>query len=301
MALTAVAPFVRRALVALVLTALVAPPVSAEEWSHRLVGAGDIASCLIDTDEATAELVERLGGDVFTLGDNVYPDGTAQDFSDCYEPTWGRFKDRTRPVIGNHEYGVPRVFSQVNPENARAYFDYFGANAGTCCRGYYRYDVGPWRIYALNSELSTGRHSRQYRWLKRQLARFPHECVIAMWHKPLFASIGKGGWPKMSAIYSLLYANGTELVLNGHIHAYERMAPANPLGAADPDGIREIIAGTGGAERMNEFYPDPLPIEEYRDDSSNGVLVLDLTATAYSWQYVRVDGTVADSGTDECH
>jgi acid phosphatase type 7 len=86
-----------------------------------IVAAGDIADCSSDGDEATARLVVGIDGTVLTLGDNAYEDGTAQDFSECYEPTWGQFKERTRPAPGNHEYET---------EGASAYFDYFGEAAG---------------------------------------------------------------------------------------------------------------------------------------------------------------------------
>jgi len=69
-----------------------------------LVGAGDIADCSGDGDEATASLLDNVSGTVFTTGDNVYPDGTAEEFANCYEPTWGRHVERTRPSPGNHDY-----------------------------------------------------------------------------------------------------------------------------------------------------------------------------------------------------
>ena len=47
------------------------------------VGAGDIASCGRNTDEATANLLDTISGTVFTLGDNVYQDGTLAEFNDC--------------------------------------------------------------------------------------------------------------------------------------------------------------------------------------------------------------------------
>jgi hypothetical protein len=54
-----------------------------------IVAAGDIADCTREGDEAIARIVGGMEGTVLTLGDNVYPDGTAQDFEECYEPTWG--------------------------------------------------------------------------------------------------------------------------------------------------------------------------------------------------------------------
>ena len=107
-----------------------------------IVAAGDIADCASEGDEATARLVGGIEGTVLTLGDNAYPDGSAENFDECYEPTWGQFKDRTKPSPGNHEYET---------EGSSAYFDYFGDAAGDPDEGYYSYEVGSWHIVALNS------------------------------------------------------------------------------------------------------------------------------------------------------
>ncbi len=90
--------------------------------------AGDIATCSTSGDEATARLLDGISGTVFTTGDNVYPDGTAAQFTDCYGPSWGRHKARTRPSVGNHEYRTT---------DALGYFRYFGSAAGDARKGYY--------------------------------------------------------------------------------------------------------------------------------------------------------------------
>ena len=107
-----------------------------------VAAAGDIADCSSEGDEATAELLEGIDGTVLTLGDNVYQDGSAENFAECYDPTWGKYKERTRPIPGNHDYG---------PEGTSAYFEYFGDAAGDPEKGYYSYDLKSWHIVALNS------------------------------------------------------------------------------------------------------------------------------------------------------
>src|SRR5205809_5738354 len=85
------------------------------------VGAGDIASCDdLAGAYATAKLIEKIPGTVFAAGDLAYPNGTDADFQNCYSPTWGRFKDRTRPSPGNHEY---------HSTGASGYVHYFGGMA----------------------------------------------------------------------------------------------------------------------------------------------------------------------------
>jgi hypothetical protein len=203
-----------------------------------LVGAGDIADNDVN-DEATAVLLETIPGTVITLGDNAYPDGTLAEFNAYYEPTWGRHKARTRPSVGNHDYFTP---------GASGYFNYFGAAAGDPAEGYYSYDVGDWHIIVLNSECAEvggcEAGSPQEQWLQADLAANPAACTLAYWHRPLF-SIGS----TTSDVYdfwSLLYAAGADVVLNGHAHYYERYAQQDPDGNADPvNGIREFVVGTG--------------------------------------------------------
>jgi hypothetical protein len=82
---------------------------AAQIESHVLVGAGDIASCDSDRAEATAKLLDKIPGTVFTAGDNAYSRGTAQEFIECYGLSWGRHRQRTRPAPGNHEYESPQA------------------------------------------------------------------------------------------------------------------------------------------------------------------------------------------------
>ncbi|MDP2660552.1 MAG: metallophosphoesterase, partial [Dehalococcoidia bacterium] len=210
-----------------------------------MVGAGDIADCGTPGAAATAKLLDGIAGTVFTLGDDAYPSGSASDFARCYDPTWGRHKARTRPAPGNHEYKAP---------GAAPYFAYFGAAAGEPGKGYYSYNVGAWHVVSLNSSCSDvggcGAGSPQMRWLLADLAASPAKCTLAIWHEPVFSSGGHGSSSAMQAIWQALYNAGADVVLGGHDHDYERFAPQDAAGKADPNrGMREFVVGTGGATR----------------------------------------------------
>ena len=261
-----------------------------------LVGAGDIATCAAQHDEATARLVRGIAGTVFVAGDNAYENGTTAEYARCFGPSWGEFRDRTRPVPGNHEYGT---------RAAAAYFDYFGAAAGSPGEGWYAYDVGAWRVYALNSNCSAiggcGESSPQTRWLAADLAQHPKHCVIAYWHHPLFSSGYHGNAPFMEDTWDVLYAAGADVVVNGHDHDYERFAPQMPSGAADPArGIRQFVVGTGGGELRAFGRPDRN--SEVRNATTYGVIVLTLREGGYDWRFVPVaGGSFSDSGSGRCH
>lgn len=259
-----------------------------------LVGAGDIGRCGRPGPELTARLLDTIPGTIFTTGDNAYPDGTADDFLECYEPTWGRLKARTRPSPGNHEYRTPE---------AAGYFEYFGANAGDSNLGYYSFDVGDdWHVISLNSEIDMDVGSPQEQWLRADLAANDEPCTVAYWHKPLFNSGARyGNIPRSKPLWDALYEFGAEIVLNGHEHLYERFAPQDPDGRPDPSrGIRQFTVGTGGASHYQ--FATPLPTSEARSDQTYGVLKLTLYPTSYQWEFVPVEGaTFTDQGSEACH
>jgi PKD repeat protein len=264
-----------------------------QEPEAVLVGAGDIARCSSSDDEDTAALLDGIPGTVFTTGDNAYPDGTASDFADCYDPSWGRHKSRTRPSPGNHDY---------HTSDASAYFDSFGALAGESRTGYYSYDLGSWHVISLNSEIDMSAGSPQEQWLRADLAASSSLCTIAYWHEPRFGSGDRHGSSSAPRpLWDALYEYGVEIVLNGHEHVYERFAPQAPDGTADPaHGIRQFIVGTGGAGLYG--FDTPLPNSEARDDTSHGVLKLSLYADRYGWEFVPVAGdSYTDSGSGTCH
>ncbi|HEX9872657.1 MAG TPA: metallophosphoesterase [Candidatus Tectomicrobia bacterium] len=272
--------------------------VLAQAGDPVLVGAGDITSCGQDRDEATAQLLDGIASTVFTLGDNAYPDGTLAEFTDCYGPTWGRHKDRTRPSPGNHDY---------HTAGAAGYYTYFGTaaspretNCTSDCQGYYSYDLGAWHIIVLNSEIERGAGSAQEQWLRADLAANQRTCTLAYWHKPRFSSGQHGNATSVQAFWQALYEYGADVVLNGHDHTYERFAPQNPDGQADPTrGIREFVVGTGGASLYS--FPAIQANSEVRDNTTWGVLKLTLHATSYDWQFVPIAGqTFSDAGSANC-
>ena len=259
--------------------------------SPVLVGAGDIADCKQRRGEATARLLDGMSGTIFTAGDHAYPKGTTQEFIDCYGVTWARHLNRTRPAPGNHDYSSPQ---------AAPYFKYFGSNAGQAGRGYYSYNLGAWRIVSLNSNSDAASWREQEQWLREDLKANAAGCVLAYWHHPRFSS-GKnhGDHPHMNALYRILYDYGVSVLVSGHDHIYERFAPQNPEGKADAKGVRQFIAGTGGAPlyKIGSVKPN----SEVRNTTSHGVLKFTLDSSKYEWEFIPVAGqTFRDRGSADC-
>jgi acid phosphatase type 7 len=293
----------------------------------RLVAAGDIACRpeLVETETAcrqarTAALVEGLAPDaVAPLGDIQYEHGELANFNAVYEPTWGRFRAITHPAVGNHEY-------EGDPErdDAPGYFTYFGAAAGEPSEGYFRWELGGWTVFALNSgainwtrdtggnpslpddcwPVSCAAGSAQEQWLRAELAALPDDaCVIAYWHHPRFSS-GFGGanqpHPETGPLLSALYEHGAELVLNCHSHNYERLEPVTPEGTPDPGGVTQFVVGTGG--RSLHTNPGPqLSISEVLRTDVFGVLELTLSPAGFTARFVDENGVTVDESSGSCH
>ncbi|MEZ4564191.1 MAG: DNRLRE domain-containing protein [Thermomicrobiales bacterium] len=262
-----------------------------------LLAAGDIASCDSIGDDMTADLLDEHEGTILLLGDTAYQSGTPEEFEECYEPTWGRHKDRTYPSLGDHEYNTP---------GASGYFDYFGDVAGDRDKGYYSFDLGAWHIVVLNANCSKvggcEAGSPQEQWLREDLAAHPAPCTLAAIHVPRFSSgTTHGSNPAMSAFWDALYEAGADVVLSGNEHNYERFAPQTPDGIRDDrQGIRQIIVGTGGVGH----YPigPPIANSEVRNDEDWGILKMTLRPGSYDWEFIPVEGqSFTDSGSGVCN
>jgi acid phosphatase type 7 len=277
------------------------PPASPDGKTFTLVGAGDIAGCKdLDGARATAKLIKKIPGTVFAAGDLAYESGSPDEFQNCYGTTWGEFKARTKPALGNHEY--------VNP-SAHGYFEYWGAQAGPVDKGYYSYDLGSWHIVVLNTNCYSkilggcAVGSPEEIWLRKDLAEHPGACILAYGHHALFSSgVFKSHaiHPELKPLWEDLYAAHAALVLAGHEHSYERFAPQDPDGHADPaNGIREIVVGTGG--RSHDPLGFATPNSEVRNTDTFGVIKLTLTPGHYTWQFIPEEGkTFTDSESGEC-
>ena len=263
------------------------------------------------------------GATVMAVGDNAYEFGSPADYAGCYQPTWGRFRARTRPATGNHEYLTP---------GAAGYFGYFGRRAAAPL-GYYSYDLESWHVVVINSttqvyacwppELTefpvgfpqlpvpdtpgpaAGRACAgdvaQQLWLAADLAAHRGaRCTLAYFHHPRFSSGMHGNHYQMQKMWDVMYAAGVDVVVSGHDHLYERFAPQDPDGNADAArGIRQFTVGTGGAE----FYGVSVlqPNSEVLINTVHGVIALALDDGRYAWSFVGVDHTVRDSGSGVCH
>jgi acid phosphatase type 7 len=277
---------------------LIFSPFAKSATDPVIVAAGDI-SCGAGSGGAACKQMETSNlaisaapAAVLLLGDNQYEMGSLSDFQNFYNPSWGRLKSITYPAVGNHEYLTP---------NASGYFDYFNGvgnasgAAGDRSKGYYAYNIGSWRLYALNSQLCGGasgsgcnRGTAQETWLRQDLAANPTKCQLAYFHHPLWTS-GSRDTASTRPLYQTMYEYKVDVILSGHEHNYERFAPMDGNGNAVADGIREYVVGTGG--RNFTAFTHNQANSQVKNDNTFGILKMTLHPTSYDAQFVPIAGS----------
>ena len=260
----------RRILIILALVAVTMPlGPSAGAETVTVAAAGDIARPSFGLpQQQTADLVTSFNPTaVFALGDTQYENGELANFQTYYDASWGAFKSTTFPIPGNHEYQTP---------GAAGYYTYFGAAAGDPSKGYYSFDLGDWHVVAVNTNCSKIECTAQKSWMTADLAADPHLCDMVIYHAANLQ------WPRTKA-----KAAGVDVALTASRHVYERWAPEG--------GLVRFIVGTGGRSLGKLNSGAVVGVRQF------GILRLTLNATAYSWSFVDINGTVGDSGSGSCH
>jgi hypothetical protein len=267
---------------------VVPPPGSTATFVNVL---GDTGWCGSPALGPLSRLLDRYGGDILLAGDLAYPSGTMEEFRNCFEPSFGRFKSRMRASPGNHDY--------VASVSADSYFTYFGDRSGPNRLGYYSFRAAEWTVFMLNSNVPIGRNSPQYQFVRNTMQQAPTRCTMAVLHHPFDSSGINGPTPALRDIWELMYNLGADVVIAGHDHLYERHAPVNTdQRRDDARGIRQFTVGTGGAplyQRVRNALNSELLISTW------GILRLKLDPAVYEWQFIDMNGTVLDQGLNVCH
>jgi len=249
-----------------------------------VAAAGDISEAELGDQADTSDLIVEADPDrVLVLGDSQYPDGSAAEFSDYYDRTWGRFEARTLAAPGNHdEYGS---------SDYEEYFDPPGQ--------WYSVDAGNWHLVSLDSNQADD--EEQHEFLDQDLERDDHRCELAFWHHARWSSgSDHGSSDAVQPLWKRAVDSGVDLVLTAHDHIYERFGRLDRDGRPDANGTVQIVVGTGGAEQHDDFFDDPVTGSKVRIDQEFGVLFLTLEETSYSGEFRTVDGRVRDRFGREC-
>ena len=172
--------------------------------------------------------------------------------------------------------------------------------------GYYSFNIGSWHIAAINTECSRINNgtgcavgSPQYNWLKADLAANPNQCTLVFGHRPRWSSNSFAS-ADIAPLIDLMYNAHVDIYASGHSHSYERFSPQNPSGAADPNGITQLVVGTGGS--FYTGFGTILPNSQIHKSNIFGVMALTLHPGGWDYRYIADPSTpFSDSGSGTCH
>jgi hypothetical protein len=298
--------------------------------------------CSGDLAKATADVINQANPDyVFVLGRNAPPAtngtvATLQDYNNCFNPVFGRFKDKTYATLGDHEVdidSIPPNFGTGMAAGADTYFT--AAKVGPPGQNWQSVDLGSWHVIFLNVQTPGGYKrppqiayhagSDQLNWLINDLKTHSNKCTLAVWYESMWISSTSISNPNdplhkndyriqdVRGVWTELYNYNADLVLNGWPFIYERFAPMRydhsyqdptltEWAADSVRGIRQITTGLGGdGPTTADSAVVRLPTSEYRS-GGNGVLKVVLGDGVYSWEFLNTRySNIHDKGHGVCH
>jgi fibronectin type 3 domain-containing protein len=269
------------------------PPIRARAAQEPFVVAavGDGAGGETNALNVTNALV-GWNPDLFLYLGDVYEDGTLTEFRNWYGgPTafFGRLRDVTTPVVGNHEY---------TGNTADGYFTYWDN-----IPHYYSYDANGWHFIAIDSTSNYNRAAPgtpQYEWLAADLAANRSPCTMVFWHHPLFSIGSEDPAPRMQAMWDLMAAHHVTMLVTAHDHNYQRWTPMGAGGVPAADGIVEVVVGGGGHSSQGFLSSDARVV---KTNKSYGAMRMELFGNRADLHYHAagaVGTTLVDSSTVSC-
>jgi len=244
-----------------------------------------------ENEMAVANLIKSWQPDmILTLGDNNYPDGTAETidqnigmfYSDYIFPYKGAYgtssatnleENRFFPALGNHDWRTG---------NCDAYLDYFTLPGN---ERYYEVREGPVAIFVIDSDRhepdGNTEDSIQAQWLKSRMEASDATFKLVTMHHPPYSS---GPHGENSSSHWPFAEWGADLIMGGHDHIYERLVL---------DGVPYIVNGLGGSWLYD--FEKVLDGSQVRFNSSFGAMLLQVSEDTLSLQMITTDGGVVDT------
>jgi len=209
---------------------------------------------------------------VVMLGDNLYGGKSAADFRNKFELPY-------KPLLDN---GV-HFFASLGNHDAPSESSYKPFNMNG--HRYYSFKRGDATFFALDS---TYMDTAQLDWLSQELAKSRSVWKICYFHHPLYSNARHGSDLDLRGKLEPLFERyNVSIVLSGHEHVYERLAPQH--------GIQYFVLGNSGELRYHDLRPSSIMAKGFDTDRTFGMF--ELSSTEGAFQIVSRVGSTVDSGT----
>lgn len=178
-------------------------------------------------------------------------------------------------AVGNHEIGDPFW---------TATFFYWPFNPGT----WYSFDYGNAHFTVMDTDADFSPGSAQYNWLVSDLAGASKTWLFVSFHHPPYSASPEEDQLITAAVQQILVplfeTYNVNMVLNGHVHLYER---------SEKNGVYYITSGGGGA-KLNTTQDTINPYQQYWA-STYHFCTIDVSADQLLFKARYADGTPFDS------
>mmetsp|Transcript_31113 Transcript_31113/g.73960 ORF Transcript_31113/g.73960 Transcript_31113/m.73960 type:complete len:298 (+) Transcript_31113:318-1211(+) len=151
--------------------------------------------------------------------------------------------------------------------------------------------------------------SAQYAWLLEDLAQVNRTVtpwLVAVWHTPWYSSNENHkleAEPMRRRLERLMYDAGVNVVINGHVHAYERTHPVFEFERDECAPTYLVVGDAGNYEGPATPWADPKPVWSAFRQASFGTGVLEFQGSekaVWTWRRracVRLHGGMFDVWT----
>ena len=276
---------------------------NADKQIKMILHAGDLsyADCDQKLWDSYGELIEPLANHIPWM---VCAGNHEIEYYNNNTPLYYAFESRYRMQYNNKaEFGDVTIPSAINPSTKQPYCtpSIFQSvyNYGN---SFYSFNAGPAHIIYLNPYAETDINSVQYKWLENDLGsinnmRKQHPWIIVVMHCPWYNSNYKHYADEQTVLMResmepLFFKYNINLVISGHVHAYERTYPVY-ANQTMKYGTTYISIGNGGnIEGLdNNYYPQP-SWSAFRNGTQYGhgkLTLLNDKQMVWRW-YRNVDG-----------
>jgi hypothetical protein len=288
-------------LLLLLVIAAYAPPflqkVLAASNTH-IVAAGDWG-CSSNTEKTVNNAKSMNPQLLLALGDYSY-----EKTSTCWLNLIKPVDSITKINLGNHEDSDSLMNSYLN---------HFGLS-----KPYYSFDINNVHVLTMATEEKFGTDSEQYSFVVNDLRKAANnpdiKWIIVTMHYPFYSSPNTckesdcaGNKESRELFHPLFDKYGVDLVLQGHVHNYERSLPlkfnqessSEPIVTSNtktdyenPEGVIFAIVGTGGVNLHG--LSDSAPFMAYQQDSKFGILDIHFSDNKLDAKFVANNGATLD-------
>ena len=262
----------------------------------HIAAAGDWG-CSSNTEKTVNNVKSKNPQLLLALGDYSY-EKTSTCWLDLIKPV----DSITKINLGNHEdHGL-----------VDSYLSHFGLS-----NPFYSYNINNVHVLTMATEEKFDTNSEQYNFVVNDLRNAANnpdiKWIIVTMHSPFYSSPNTfkefdcGGDEACQLYHPLFDKYGVDLVLQGHVHNYERSfplkfnqaTPSNPIVTSttktdyeNPDGEIFAIVGTGGVNLHG--LSDSAPFIASQQDSNFGILDIHLSDNKLDAKFVTNDGVIDD-------